>query len=70
MKSDHSASQAISKVLIGGCGQLGKEIVDVMLSRHLFAAENITALVRTQYSQGLCSVKGIETIAIDLDETD
>ena len=70
MKSDHSASQAISKVLIGGCGQLGKEIVDVMLSRHLFAAENITALVRTQYSQELCSAKGIESIAIDLDETD
>lgn len=57
-------------VNIVGCGYIGQKLLQQLLCRSLADAENITAVVKTQNSQRQCSAKGVQSIILDMDDSD
>ena len=63
------ASQAISHVVIGGCGYLGKKVLQAIVKGKQIAAKNIISLVKTEQSQQHCLAQGVECFRLDFDQS-
>lgn len=51
-----------------GCGYLGKKLLSKLLADNSASAEQLTTLVKTAQSQQQCSLSGVHSMRIDLDD--
>lgn len=52
-----------------GCGYLGKKVTQQLLAKNLAEKQNISTFVKTQNSQKFCIKMGVQSVAIDFDDT-